>query len=696
MSTETFAFQAEINQLLSLIINTFYSNKDVFLRELISNSSDAIDKAKYKTLSSGDGKLQNYCIELTTDEEAKTLTIGDNGIGLTRDDMINCLGTIANSGTKQFMEALQSGTDMSMIGQFGVGFYSAYLVADTVQVFSKHSDSPHPLCWESKAGGSFTITEMPDYEDLNVGTKIVLHMKEDCMEYIKDNKIKEIVKTHSEYITYPINIWETKTITKEVPDDSVDVDEVTEFTEGGVETVEEDAKAPEQKMKSVEEVVSEWKQLNTQKPLWQMKPEDVSEEEYGSFYKSLTNDWDTHLAVKHFSAEGQVEYKSLLYIPKRAPFDMFNKTSMKKNNIKLYVKRVFIMDKFEELLPEWLGFVSGVVDSDDLPLNVSREMLQQNKILKVIQKNLVKKCIEMITDLVNDEDETKYSKFYEQFQQSIKLGIHEDEKNRPKLIKLLRFETLDNTKPISLEDYVTSMKEGQECIYFITGESRKAVEKSPFVNGVKSKGFDIIFMVDTIDEYMVQQITTFDDKKLVDITKHNALFTEKNEDYEEHLCKRMKDILDLEKVVVSSRLGTDPCCLVSNEYGWSANMERIMKAQTLSTNKSYGRVTKKTLEINPNHHMIQKLQDGVKNSTMTSDVVKDVVQLMYDTAMVSCGYSHEDPSKFTDRIYKMIALGIGVECDDEETLPVATEPASDVSGEDVVDLTTEDDMEKVD
>ena len=284
MSTETFAFQAEINQLLSLIINTFYSNKDVFLRELISNSSDAIDKAKYKTLSSGDGKLQNYCIELTTDEEAKTLTIGDNGIGLTRDDMINCLGTIANSGTKQFMEALQSGTDMSMIGQFGVGFYSAYLVADTVQVFSKHSDSPHPLCWESKAGGSFTITEMPDYEDLNVGTKIVLHMKEDCMEYIKDNKIKEIVKTHSEYITYPINIWETKTITKEVPDDSVDVDEVTEFTEGGVETVEEDAKAPEQKMKSVEEVVSEWKQLNTQKPLWQMKPEDVSEEEYGSFY----------------------------------------------------------------------------------------------------------------------------------------------------------------------------------------------------------------------------------------------------------------------------------------------------------------------------------------------------------------------------------------------------------------------------
>tara|TARA_Y100000389_G_scaffold711_2_gene769 strand:+ start:11121 stop:13259 length:2139 start_codon:yes stop_codon:yes gene_type:complete len=675
MTQETFQFQAEINQLLSLIINTFYSNKDVFLRELISNSSDAIDKAKHIALSSGENNVIDYNIEMIADKENKTLTIRDNGIGMTKDDMISCLGTIANSGTKQFMEALQSGTDMSLIGQFGVGFYSAYLVAETVQVYSKHKDSPKMYCWESKAGGSFTITEL-DESKFDIGTEIVLSMKEESTTYLEQSKLEEIVKTHSEYITYPIKLWTTRSESKEVPDEEEDTENVEnndnekeaekdDNEEGKIETVDENETVEEKpkKTKTVVEEIEEWKHLNTKKPIWQRKPEDVSEEEHGAFYKSLTNDWDTHSTVKHFIAEGQIEYKSLLYIPKRAPFDMF-RNAVKKNNIKLYVKRVFIMDKFEDMLPEWLSFVSGVVDSDDLPLNVSREMLQQNNVLKVIQKNLIKKCVEMITELAEDEDKTKYDTFYEQFHQSIKLGIHEDSKNREKLIKLLRFDSGKHEDKISLDTYVSEMKEDQKEIYYITGESRKAVCKSPFVKGVLAKGYDVLFMTSAIDEYMVQQIREFADKKMVNVTKQHSEFITSDEDYEKYLCARMKEVLDnVDKVVVSTRLGDEPCCLVTSEYGWSANMERIMKAQTLSTNNQFGMMSgaKKSMEINPSNPMIMKLQDGVKNSSMNDTVIKDAIKLMYDTALISCGYSHEDPTSFTSRIYNMIALGIDVD-----------------------------------
>jgi molecular chaperone HtpG len=710
MTQETFQFQAEINQLLSLIINTFYSNKDVFLRELISNSSDAIDKAKHIALSSGENNAIDYNIEMIADKENKTLTIRDNGIGMTKDDMISCLGTIANSGTKQFMEALQSGTDMSLIGQFGVGFYSAYLVAETVQVYSKHKDSPKMYCWESKAGGSFTITEL-DESKFDIGTEIVLSMKEESTTYLEQSKLEEIVKTHSEYITYPIKLWTTRSESKEVPDeeetenvennDNEKEAEKDDNEEGKIETVDENETVEEKpkKTKTVVEEIEEWKHLNTKKPIWQRKPEDVSEEEHGAFYKSLTNDWDTHLTVKHFIAEGQIEYKSLLYIPKRAPFDMF-RNAVKKNNIKLYVKRVFIMDKFEYMLPEWLSFVSGVVDSDDLPLNVSREMLQQNNVLKVIQKNLIKKCVEMITELAEDEDKTKYDTFYEQFHQSIKLGIHEDSKNREKLIKLLRFDSGKHEDKISLDTYVSEMKEDQKEIYYITGESRKAVCKSPFVKGVLAKGYDVLFMTSAIDEYMVQQIREFADKKMVNVTKQHSEFITSDEDYEKYLCARMKEVLDnVDKVVVSTRLGDEPCCLVTSEYGWSANMERIMKAQTLSTNNHIGMMSgsKKSMEINPSNPMIMKLQDGVKNSSMNDTVIKDAIKLMYDTALISCGYSHEDPTSFTSRIYKMIALGIDV---DVSTDINNDEQVHDTSNNDsineTVEKTDESTMEEVD
>jgi molecular chaperone HtpG len=385
----------------------------------------------------------------------------------------------------------------------------------------------------------------------------------------------------------------------------------------------------------------------------------------------LSNDWDEHLCVKHFAAEGQIEYKSVLFVPKRAPFDLFNSSGSesKKNKIKLYVKRVFIMDKCEELMPEWLSFVTGVVDSDDLPLNVSRETLQQNRIINMIRKNLVKKCIDMMNDLAEDDDKSKFETFYSNFHQSIKLGIHEDSNNRDKLTKLLRFySSTSNEERTSLKDYVTNMKENQEYIYFITGQSKQSVENSPFVHGIKEKGYDVLFLVDPIDEYIIQHIREFDGKKLVNITKDNALFQESNEDYESHLCKKMKELLDVEKVVVSSRLGKSPCCVVSGEYGWSANMERIMKAQTLQSNNAMmmGSMNKKIMEINPTHPMIQKLQEGIKNTSMNEHIMKSVIQLMYDTALVASGYSHDDPSNFSNRIYNMIGLGIDADINKEE------------------------------
>merc|ERR1711976_652339 len=545
----------------------------------------------------------------------------------------------------------------------------------------------------------FTIKQ-DNGEPMGRGTEIVLHMKEDQAEYLEEKKVKEIVKKHSQFIGYPIRLLVQKEREKEVSDDEAEDEkkegEEAKEDEPKIEDVGEDEDEDKddedkKKKKTIKEKYTEDEELNKTKPIWTRTPDDISTEEYGEFYKSLTNDWEEHLAVKHFSVEGQLEFRALLFLPKRAPFDMFE-NKKKRPNITLSVRRVFIMDNCEEIIPEYLNFVRGVVDSEDLPLNISREMLQQSKILKVIRKNLVKKCMELFEEIAEDKD--NYKKFYEQFGKNLKLGIHEDSVNRKKLADFLRYHSSScGDELTSLKEYVSRMKENQKHIYLITGESKEQVENSAFVERVKKRGCEVLYMIDPIDEYAIQQLKEYDGKTLVSVTKEGLELPEDEEEKKkfeedkakfESLCKCMKEILakKVEKVTVSNGLVSSPCCIGTSQYGWTANMERIMKAQALRDTSTMGYMAaKKHLEINPDHSIVKSLKAKAE-ADKNDKSVKDLVLLLFETSLLSSGFSLEEPQTHANRIHRMIKLGLGVEDDDEQAAAEETQEMPPLEGDD--------------
>ena len=707
---EKFEFQAEVSRLMDIIINSLYSNKDIFLRELISNGSDSLDKIRFMSLTDkgqlGEGDNANLDIRIKADKEKKVLTIRDRGIGMTKDDLMNNLGTIAKSGTSAFLDQMAQGGDMSLIGQFGVGFYSVYLVADFVEVRSKHNDDDKQWVWQSGANGNFAISE-DQGEPLGRGVEINIYLKEEAQEYLEESKLESLVQRYSEFINFPIYLYNSKEVSEEVPaedgddetaDASADDDdnEDSDEDEDEDDDSEDDSEDDEPKTKTITKTVWDWERLNDVKAIWLRSASEVEEEEYTKFYQALAKNTEEPLSYSHFKAEGDVEFKAILYIPERPPADYYDNYYSRASALKLYVRRVFISDEFDELLPKYLSFIKGIVDSDTLPLNVSRETLQQHTSLKTIKKKLVRKALDMLRKLAEegkdaeddgekpegeetDVEETKYEKFWKNFGKAIKLGIIEDASNRVRLAKLLRFETSKSDgKLVSLEQYVERMKEGQKSIYYITGESIEALKNSPMLEKLIAKDFEVIYFTDPVDEYTMQNLTEFDDYKFSNASKEDLKFGDADDD-EKARFKKTKAAFKpftawwksklpenvIEGVKVSNRLSTTPCVVVSSKYGWSANMERIMKAQALGDDSRHEYMRgKKTLEVNPRHPMIAALKERSEQDP-DSEETAVLAKLMFETAMLESGFTFDKPGEYAGRVFDLLKGNMGVAKDAE-------------------------------
>lgn len=699
-SKESFEFQAEVNRLMDIIINSLYKNKEVFLRELISNASDALDKIRFLAVSAADalGDKKDLEIQISFDEDLKTLTIRDTGVGMTKADLVANLGTVAKSGTTNFVEALSDGADMSLIGQFGVGFYSVYLIADKVRVISKHNDDEQHV-WESTADSSFSVAPDPRGNTLGRGTEITMFLKDDATEFTRQDGLEELIKRYSEFITFPIKLYKktTETVEIEYEEEEEDDSEKTE-SEDGIEVADEEEPSDEDRPKTETVTSWDWHHVNNNVAIWSRDTTEISDEEYKNFYSSLTKDSTEASSWIHFKAEGEVEFKGILYVP-NDPLSLYDDYANKDAGVRLYVRKVLIQEDFDELLPKYLNFLKGVVDSDDLPLNVSRETLQQHKILKVMGKKLVRKALEMLRKLAtegktnvsgdDDEDEAEndtpavplddpehpYIKFWENFGKSIKMGVMEDTPNRSKLAKLLRFKSsTSDDKWVSLEAYVENMHDWQKEIYYLAGMSTEEVSKSPFLESARKKNVEVLYLVDPVDEYVFQHVSEFEGVKLQSLSKEGIKFGDEDEAtvkrrtkaYKESfkdLTKYLKDLLSgkVSKVSVSQRVVDSPAVIVTGQFGHTANMERVMRAQTMANGDSMRSMSaQKTLELNPRHPIIVALKDLVEASPDEQDT-KDTAMLVFDTALLSSGFLQDDLEDFTQRMYRSVGKSLSVD-----------------------------------
>lgn len=709
-SKESFVFQAEVNRLMDIIINSLYKNREVFLRELISNASDALDKLRFLAVSASEmlGDLKDLYIHISYNENLKTVTIRDTGIGMTKQELINNLGTLAKSGTKKFLDSLSEGADLGLIGQFGVGFYSVYLIADKVRVITKNNDDEQYI-WESTAESSFTIAKDPRGNTLGRGTEITMFLKEDALEFLKQEKLEEIIKHHSEFINFPISLYKKTSEVVEVPEEEEDKDTVDE---DGLEVEEE----KEKKSKTEKVDKWDWHRLNGNVAIWSREKDSITDEEYQKFFKVISKEPSDALTWIHFKAEGEIEFKSILYVPTDAN-NLYEDYNNRKAGVRLYVRKVLIQEDFEDLLPKYLNFIKGVVDSDDLPLNVSRETLQQHKILKVMSKKIARKVLEMLRKLATgkadtEEDSTEeddsakvadfdadhpYIKFFKQFGKSIKMGIIEDTPNRSKLAKLLRYQSskTGDDKFTSLDNYVARKPEWQKDIYYIAAESLEAAKRSPFLEMAAKKGVEVLFLVEPVDEYAVGNLGDFDGMKLQSLTKEGLKFGDEDEDL---LKKRLKAYREafkpltsylkelfagkVGKVVLSQRVETTPSVIVTGQYGHTANMERIMRAQTFANPEAFkSMVASKTLEINPRHPVVIALNKLVK-SDPDSQSTKDMAFILLDTALLQSGFQFEETEEFAGRMFRTLASNLKLDSLELEPELALAPEEEDEEGED--------------
>ncbi|PQQ17068.1 heat shock protein 90-5 chloroplastic [Prunus yedoensis var. nudiflora] len=670
---EKFEYQAEVTRLMDLIVHSLYSHKEVFLRELVSNASDALDKLRFLSVTEpsllGDaGELQ---IRIKPDPDNGTITITDTGIGMTKEELIDCLGTIAQSGTSKFLKALKEnkdlGADNSLIGQFGVGFYSAFLVAEKVVVSTKSPRSDKQYVWEAAADSScYVIREETDPENLiRRGTQITLYLRpDDKYEFSEAARIQGLVKNYSQFVSFPIYTWQEKSRTVE----------------------------GEKKKKTKTEKYWDWELANETKPIWMRNPKEVEKDEYHEFYKKTFSEFLDPVAYTHFTTEGEVEFRSVLYIPGMGPLNNEDVVNAKTKNIRLYVKRIFISDDFDgELFPRYLSFVKGVVDSNDLPLNVSREILQESRIVRIMRKRLVRKTFDMIQEISESENKEDYKKLWENFGRFLKLGCIEDSGNHKRLTPLLRFHSSKSEEElISLDDYVENMPENQKAIYYLAADSLKSAKSAPFLEKLVQKDIEVLYLVEPIDEVAIQNLQTYKEKKFVDISKEDLELGDEDEVKEREteqeynlLCDWIKQQLGdkVAKVQVSKRLSSSPCVLVSGKFGWSANMERLMKAQALGDTASLEFMRgRRILEVNPDHPIVKDLKAACKNAPDSTDA-KRAVDLLYDTALISSGFTPDSPAELGNKIYEMMAMALGGRWGRSEDEEAETEVADSGAGE---------------